>query len=103
MEQLAFFFLKRFRVRLRVAATLQILYKLKTAKLFDGSKCRGSESLEFPYAVQLMYFCVESRLLCIAGSGYIVLFRFSKQESLIECPVSYLFVRKPEIFYILDF
>ena len=67
--------------------TLQVLYKLKTAKLFDASKCRATDSNDSLFAINMMYLCVESRLLCIAGAEHVLLFRFSKQENMVECPV----------------
>ena len=70
-----------------VSVTLQVLYKLKTAKLFDANKCRTSDVSEHLFAVNMMSFCVESRLLCIAGTEYVLLFKFSKQENMVDCPV----------------
>jgi len=69
--------------------TLQVLYKLKTSKLFDLAKCRATDSSDRDhlFAVNMMYLCVESRLLCVAGAEHVLLFRFSKQESMIDCPV----------------
>ena len=76
-----------------VLVTLQVLYKLKTAKLFDTSKSRVAESNDNPFAINVMYLCVESRLLCIAGAEHVLLFRFSKQENVIDCPVRCFLVR----------
>jgi syntaxin-binding protein 5 len=70
------------------AVNLQVLYKLKTAKFFDASYCHGSETTDSPFAVHHLLLCVESRLLCVAGTSHVVLFRFSKQECLVECVVS---------------
>ena len=42
---------------------------------------------DYIFAVNMMFFCVESRLLCIAGAEYVLLFKFSKQENMIDCPV----------------
>jgi len=67
--------------------TLQILYKLKTAKLFDATKCRTADGADSIFAVNVMHFCVESRLLCVAGSEHVLLFKFSKQENVIDCLV----------------
>ncbi|XP_015185603.1 PREDICTED: syntaxin-binding protein 5 isoform X10 [Polistes dominula] len=67
------------------AGTLQVLYKLKTAKLFEKSRARSVDSEEDPLAIQLIYLCPESRKLAIAGSGkYVVLFKFKKAESMSE-------------------
>lgn len=73
------------------AGTLQVLYKLKTAKLFEKSKTRSIDSDEDPLAIQLIFLCPESRKLAIAGSGkHIVLFKFKKVESMSEVVVSSL-------------
>ncbi|CAK9813629.1 Syntaxin-binding protein 5 [Anthophora plagiata] len=67
------------------AGTLQVLYKLKTAKLFEKGRTRSTDSEEDPLAIQLIYLCPESRKLAIAGSGrHIVLFKFKKVESMSE-------------------
>ncbi|KAM9495395.1 syntaxin-binding protein 5a isoform 2-T2 [Clarias gariepinus] len=68
------------------AIMLQVLYKLKTAKVFE--KARGKEEKAYteivdedPFAIQLMAWCPESRMLCVAGvSAHIIVYRFSKQE-----------------------
>ncbi|XP_013929356.1 PREDICTED: syntaxin-binding protein 5 isoform X2 [Thamnophis sirtalis] len=68
------------------AITLQVLYKLKTAKVFE--KTRNKEDRpstdivdEDPYAIQIISWCPESRMLCIAGvSAHVIVYRFSKQE-----------------------
>ena len=79
------------------SVTLQVLYKLKTAKLFDATKSRVADVGDNIFAVNMIFLCVESRLLCIAGAEYVLLFKFSKQESLVDCPVclnvSWLFPR----------
>ncbi|XP_018307503.1 syntaxin-binding protein 5 isoform X5 [Mycetomoellerius zeteki] len=67
------------------AGTLQVLYKLKTAKLFEKTRTRSIDSEEDPLAIQLIFLCPESRKLAIAGSGkHIVLFKFKKVESMSE-------------------
>ncbi|XP_012134712.1 syntaxin-binding protein tomosyn isoform X2 [Megachile rotundata] len=67
------------------AGTLQVLYKLKTAKLFEKGKTRSIDSEEDPLAIQLIFLCPESRKLAIAGSGrHVVLFKFKKVESMSE-------------------
>ncbi|XP_053503488.1 syntaxin-binding protein 5a isoform X1 [Ictalurus furcatus] len=68
------------------AIMLQVLYKLKTAKVFE--KARGKEEKahteivdEDPFAIQLMAWCPDSRMLCVAGvSAHVIIYRFSKQE-----------------------
>uniref|UniRef100_A0A671NB11 Syntaxin-binding protein 5-like n=1 Tax=Sinocyclocheilus anshuiensis TaxID=1608454 RepID=A0A671NB11_9TELE len=65
---------------------LQVLYKLKTAKVFE--KPRGKEEKssteivdEDPFAIQILSWCPESRVLCVAGvSAHVIVYRFSKQE-----------------------
>ncbi|KAK5649859.1 hypothetical protein RI129_000888 [Pyrocoelia pectoralis] len=77
------------------AGTLQVLYKLKTAKVFEKPKSRSLESEDDPFAVQLISLCPESRKLCIAGaSSYIILFKFKKSETneevtVLEIPIIY--------------
>lgn len=86
--------------------TLQVLYKLKTAKIFEKPKKReesrsenrdsvgdnqknGSEALDpDPLAVYLIHLCTESRILCFAGATHLVLCRFSKQELNVEVQVN---------------
>lgn len=71
------------------AGTLQVLYKLKTAKLFEKGRTRSLDSEEDPLAIQLIFLCPESRKLAIAGSGrHVVLFKFKKVESMSEVVVS---------------
>ncbi|KAL8621917.1 hypothetical protein ACOMHN_046121 [Nucella lapillus] len=68
------------------SVSLQILYKLKTAKIFDKPK-RGSESQDDdPFAIQIIFLCPESRRLCVAGASHVMLFRFCKQELTLEVP-----------------
>ncbi|XP_030202012.1 syntaxin-binding protein 5a [Gadus morhua] len=67
------------------AIMLQVLYKLKTAKVFERSRSKedkGSmESDEDPYALQILAWCPESRVLCMSGvSATVLIYRFSKLE-----------------------
>ncbi|XP_055011637.1 syntaxin-binding protein 5 isoform X2 [Boleophthalmus pectinirostris] len=68
------------------ALMLQVLYKLKTAKVFERARVKeekGSADTvdEDPFAVQTLSWCPESRLLCVAGvSAHVIVYRFSKQE-----------------------
>ncbi|XP_035277437.1 syntaxin-binding protein 5a isoform X24 [Anguilla anguilla] len=72
------------------AIMLQVLYKLKTAKVFE--KARNKEDKpntdivdEDPFAIQLLAWCPESRMLCVAGvSAHVIIYRFSKQEVVTE-------------------
>ncbi|XP_049596636.1 syntaxin-binding protein 5 isoform X3 [Syngnathus scovelli] len=69
------------------ALMLQVLYKLKTAKVFE--RARGKEEKantdivdEDPFAIQTLCWCPESRMLCVAGvSAHVIVYRFSKQEA----------------------
>ncbi|XP_071354050.1 syntaxin-binding protein 5 isoform X5 [Trachinotus anak] len=68
------------------AFMLQVLYKLKTAKVFE--RARGKEEKpskdiveEDPFAIQTLSWCPESRMLSVAGvSAHVIVYRFSKQE-----------------------
>ncbi|XP_061480062.1 syntaxin-binding protein 5 isoform X6 [Rhineura floridana] len=68
------------------AITLQVLYKLKTAKVFEKSRNKDDRPStdivdEDPYAIQIISWCPESRMLCVAGvSAHVIVYRFSKQE-----------------------
>ncbi|XP_008121214.2 syntaxin-binding protein 5 isoform X4 [Anolis carolinensis] len=68
------------------AITLQVLYKLKTAKVFEKSRNKDDKPStdivdEDPFAIQIISWCAESRMLCIAGvSAHVIVYRFSKQE-----------------------
>ncbi|XP_063707457.1 syntaxin-binding protein 5 isoform X5 [Culicoides brevitarsis] len=71
------------------AGTLQILYKLKTAKIFERPRTRSVDGPEEdPLAIQIIYLCAESRRLCVAGnSGHVILFKFRKLECTSETTV----------------
>nr|XP_056703803.1 syntaxin-binding protein 5-like isoform X1 [Euleptes europaea] len=76
--------------------TLQMLYKLKTSKVFEKQKVEGKPTAEVveddPFAIQLMYWCPESRIFCVAGaSAYVIVYRFSKHE--VNTEISSLEVR----------
>ncbi|XP_012308065.1 syntaxin-binding protein 5 isoform X3 [Aotus nancymaae] len=72
------------------AITLQVLYKLKTSKVFEKSRNKDERPNtdivdEDPYAIQIISWCPESRMLCIAGvSAHVIIYRFSKQEIITE-------------------
>ncbi|XP_030050836.1 syntaxin-binding protein 5 [Microcaecilia unicolor] len=80
------------------AITLQVLYKLKTAKVFEKYKNKDDKQStdivdEDPYAIQMISWCPESRILCVAGvSAHVIIYKFSKQEMTTEI-VSMLEVR----------
>ncbi|XP_039500336.1 syntaxin-binding protein 5 isoform X5 [Drosophila santomea] len=80
------------------AGTLQILYKLKTAKMFEKPRSHVAHShpeSDNPLAVHLIFLCSESRRLCVAGAmGQVMLFKFRKVEStsevlVLEIPILY--------------
>ncbi|XP_078265182.1 syntaxin-binding protein 5-like isoform X3 [Rhinoraja longicauda] len=66
--------------------TLQVLYKLKTSKVFEKQKVKdGKQTAEIveedPYAIQMISWCPESRMFCVAGnSAHVIVYRFSKHE-----------------------
>ncbi|KAG7463686.1 hypothetical protein MATL_G00179240 [Megalops atlanticus] len=71
------------------AITLQMLYKLKTSKVFEKPKVgegRGAELVEEdPYAVQMVSWCPQSRIFCVVGiSAHLILYRFSKHDATTE-------------------
>ncbi|XP_044143314.1 syntaxin-binding protein 5-like isoform X1 [Bufo gargarizans] len=72
------------------ATSLQMLYKLKTSKVFDKPKPgEGKQMAEIveddPFAIQMMSWCPESRIFCVAGvSAYVIIYRFSKHEVVTE-------------------
>lgn len=65
---------------------LQVLYKLKTAKVFERARGKDEKPSadiveEDPFAIQTLSWCPESRMLCVAGvSAHVIVYRFSKQE-----------------------
>ncbi|KAK7169046.1 hypothetical protein R3I93_005140 [Phoxinus phoxinus] len=69
------------------AITLQMLYKLKTSKVFENPKSgdvgRSGELVEEdPYAVQMISWCPQSRIFCVVGtSAHVILYRFSKHDA----------------------
>ncbi|XP_071492049.1 syntaxin-binding protein 5-like [Diadema antillarum] len=67
---------------------LQVLYKLKTAKVFEKAKqAKTLDGDDDPFAIQLVKLCTESRTLCVAGaSGHLLIYRFSKIEVSAELP-----------------
>ena len=69
---------------------LQVLYKLKTSKVFERTKqAKSLDGDEEPFAIQMVRMCPDSRLLAIAGaSGHVLLYRFSRVETNTELPVS---------------
>ncbi|XP_059374485.1 syntaxin-binding protein 5 isoform X4 [Carassius carassius] len=82
------------------ALMLQVLYKLKTAKVFEKPRSKEEKYSteivdEDPFAIQILSWCPESRVLCVAGvSAHVIVYRFSKQEVTTEV-VQLLEVRMP--------
>ncbi|XP_033858991.1 syntaxin-binding protein 5-like isoform X2 [Acipenser ruthenus] len=72
------------------AIMLQVLYKLKTAKVFEKSRNKDDKPNtdivdEDPFAIQILSWCPESRILCVAGvSAHVIIYKFSKQEGTTE-------------------
>ncbi|XP_059866713.1 syntaxin-binding protein 5-like isoform X1 [Delphinus delphis] len=68
------------------AITLQMLYKLKTSKVFEKQKLgEGKQTCEIveedPYAIQMIHWCPESRIFCVSGvSAYVIIYKFSRHE-----------------------
>jgi syntaxin-binding protein 5 len=52
------------KIIIQFSVTLQVLYKLKTAKIFEKPKKESQD--DDPFAVYLIYLCPESRTLCVA-------------------------------------
>lgn len=75
-------------VPLCLTVSLQFLYKLKTAKVFEKPKKPSEDKDDDPFAIQSIFLCLESRILCVAGPTHCVVFRFSKQETSVEIVVS---------------
>ncbi|XP_023193205.1 syntaxin-binding protein 5-like isoform X6 [Xiphophorus maculatus] len=68
------------------AFTLQMLYKLKTSKVFEKPKPGEGRAAELgeedPFAVQMVSWCPHSRIFCVVGiSAHIILYRFSKYDA----------------------
>ncbi|KAK4019250.1 hypothetical protein OUZ56_001276 [Daphnia magna] len=75
--------------------SLQVLYRLKTSKVFEKSRTKtlrpdgelatavlvGSQPGKQHLAIKQLAMCPENRLLAIAGaSGHVILFKFRRQE-----------------------
>lgn len=83
--------------------SLQVLYRLKTSKVFEKSRTKtlrpdgelatavlvGSQPGKQHLAIKQLAMCPENRLLAIAGaSGHVILFKFRRQEVSQETIVS---------------
>nr|XP_037859324.1 syntaxin-binding protein 5-like isoform X6 [Chlorocebus sabaeus] len=73
-------------VQQKPIVTLQMLYKLKTSKVFEKQKVGdGKQTCEIveedPFAIQMIYWCPESRIFCVSGvSAYVIIYKFSRHE-----------------------
>uniref|UniRef100_A0A8C4NEI1 Syntaxin binding protein 5 n=1 Tax=Eptatretus burgeri TaxID=7764 RepID=A0A8C4NEI1_EPTBU len=66
------------------AISLQHLYRFKTSKVFEKTRLRDLPD-EDPFAVQILSWCPESRVLCVTGvSAHVIMYRFSRFESNVE-------------------
>lgn len=73
--------------------TLQMLYKLKTSKVFEKPKPAEGRAADLveedPFAVQMVSWCPQSRIFCVVGiSAHIILYRFSKYDANTQIVVS---------------
>lgn len=73
--------------------TLQMLYKLKTSKVFEKPKAGEGRAADLaeedPFAVQMVSWCPQSRIFCVVGiSAHIILYRFSKYDANTQIVVS---------------
>ncbi|XP_070189428.1 syntaxin-binding protein 5-like [Littorina saxatilis] len=66
------------------SVSLQILYKIKTAKIFEKPKRSVDSQDDDPFAIQMIFLCPESRMLLVGGASHVILFRFNKQEVNLE-------------------
>lgn len=64
------------------AGSLQILFKLKTVRVFERAPSTASE-LD-PLAVRVIHLDPKSKMLVVGGKTHATLFSFSKSESLVE-------------------
>ncbi|XP_058838806.1 syntaxin-binding protein 5 [Topomyia yanbarensis] len=78
------------------AGTLQVLYKLKSSKVFEKVKLKSTDVVEDdPLSITAIALCAESRKLCLSiNSGHVVLFKFRRAEctgdvSVLDVPISY--------------
>uniref|UniRef100_UPI00358E8F4E syntaxin-binding protein 5-like isoform X2 n=1 Tax=Myxine glutinosa TaxID=7769 RepID=UPI00358E8F4E len=72
------------------AITMQLLCKLKSWKLFEpGGGGRGADQVgdEDPFAVQLVSWSREGRVLSVAGATHVLAYGFHKQETTGEVAV----------------
>ncbi|KRZ15476.1 Syntaxin-binding protein 5 [Trichinella pseudospiralis] len=69
------------------SVSLQILYRLRTAKFFEIDESCVRTDLNL-FSITHILLCAASRYLAVSGmAGHIVLFKFNRQESSAEVPV----------------
>ncbi|XP_076999528.1 syntaxin-binding protein 5 isoform X2 [Tamandua tetradactyla] len=74
------------------ATTLQVLYKLKTSKVFERPRARDERPSsdpadEDPFAIQMLAWCPEGRVLGVAGvAAHVVVYSFCGQEAAAQAP-----------------
>lgn len=70
--------------------SFQILYKLKTTKVFERPKPRSIDELdEDPFAIDNVAFCLNTRVLAVAGSsGHVIVYNFKKNDASVDLNVS---------------
>ena len=72
-----------------IAVSFQVLYKLKTTKVFERPKPKSIDELdEDPFAIDNVAFCLNTRLLAVAGSsGHVVVYTFKKNDASVDLNV----------------
>ncbi|KAG8192245.1 hypothetical protein JTE90_014103 [Oedothorax gibbosus] len=81
------------------SVSFQVLYKLKTTKVFERPKPKSIDELdEDPFAIDNVAFCLNTRLLAVAGSsGYVVVYNFKKNDASIDLNILEVFIKsEPE-------
>ncbi|KRY31069.1 Syntaxin-binding protein 5 [Trichinella spiralis] len=69
------------------SVSLQILYRLRTAKFFEIDESCVRTDLNL-FSITHILLCAASRYLAVSGmAGHIVLFKFNRQESSAEVPI----------------
>nr|XP_042913181.1 syntaxin-binding protein 5 [Parasteatoda tepidariorum] len=68
------------------SVSFQVLYKIKTTKVFERPKPRSIDELdEDPFAIDNVAFCKDSRILVVAGSsGHVIVYNFKKNDASVD-------------------
>lgn len=71
------------------SVSFQVLYKLKTTKVFERPKPRSVDELdEDPFAIDNVAFCLNTRILAVAGSsGHVIVYNFKKTDASVDLNV----------------